>query len=181
MPKQRKDPLSSPRDSTGRISPGWRGRLGRLKLAAPGSVFSLLSITFLMIATLLYSLPAAAQALPRTVPGAMSNAAGADLHAVSWVQMTILSMALVLTLWAMLSSLRRIAEKLRWVSPHQSVRLRRALQVGIGGLLLVAVFIPYLAEHYPLLALATLPALGLIAALVLSQRAPEVADQNPGY
>ena len=128
----------------------------------------------------LYALPAGAQSLPRTVPGTVSGAPMAPAGAVSWVQMTGLSVALVLALWAMLSSLRRIAERMRWVSAHQSARLRRALQVSVGGLLLMAVFIPYLAEHYPLIALSLLPALGLLLMLVFNQRAPQqVADQTP--
>lgn len=78
-----------------------------------------------------------------------------------WVMATLASVSAVVVLWGVALLAFRLARRLRWVPPHRHGRISRALQVTFGGLLLLSVFMPYLAMHHPAVAV------GLILVAVL--------------
>ncbi|MFW5967767.1 MAG: hypothetical protein ACOCV2_09630 [Persicimonas sp.] len=79
----------------------------------------------------------------------------------SWVMATLASVSTVVLLWGVALLVFRLARRFRWVAPHRHGRISRALQVTFGGLLLLSVFMPYLALHHPAVAV------GLILASIL--------------
>lgn len=83
----------------------------------------------------------------------------------SWVTATLVSVAAVLALWVTSMTLFVVLRRARWLSAHRHSRLGRILQVAFGALFLMAVVMPYLAMHHPMLAagllvIATLFAVG---------------------
>lgn len=104
------------------------------------------------LACALFALPAYAQS---------STVAGQS----PWVMATVLSVSAVFVLWGVAAGAFRIARRLRWVPTGREAQVSRALQVTFGGLLLLSVFMPYLAMHHPVVALG-LVALSLLWVLV---------------
>jgi hypothetical protein len=87
----------------------------------------------------------------------------------SWITATIVSVSSVLALWIAAVVLSGLARKLRWVSPHRHSRLTRGVQVVFGGLLLLAMMMPYLAMNHPLVA-AGLVGTGLLMTIMVGSR-----------
>jgi len=111
-----------------------------------------------------------------TIP-TMGDGAAA-LGALSWVQLTFAAVLSVLSVWVLGSAMLWVAGRMRWVTRYRQNRLGRALQVALGGLLLVAVLLPYLVEHHPIVALV-LPVMGIFTLLAVSMRTDDLPDQNP--
>jgi hypothetical protein len=140
-------------------------------------------VATLFIAALLFAAPVYAQSPEMGAGVALAEsplgsqfAGGAH----SWVQITIASVLAVLGAWMLAAWGLWLARRFRWVTPHRYSRLARGTQVVMGGLLLSAVFIPYLAEHHPVVAVG-LPTGATLMAIFFGFRAPQIIDQNPGY
>lgn len=71
-----------------------------------------------------------------------------------WVVATFASVSAVVVLWGVALAGFGLARRLRLVPPQRHGRISRALQVTFGGLLLMSVFMPYLAMHHPAVAVA---------------------------
>lgn len=140
-------------------------------------VFLFMGISVLL--TLSGALPAWAQGEPI---GAFSAVGGgfAAMGALSWVQLTFASVVTVLAGWVLATGMIGVAGRLRWVTRHRQNRLARALQVAFGGLLLMAVLLPYLVEHHPIVALM-LPMMGILTTFAVGMRTTHLADQNPSH
>ncbi len=93
------------------------------------------------------------------------------LQTASWVNTTIVSISVVSLLWMGSAMAFSLARRFHWLSGHRHSRLSRGLQVLFGGLLLMAVFLPYLAIHHPVVAVGVFVA-ATITALVFGARPP---------
>lgn len=122
--------------------------------------------------------PAWAQNSPVAAIPPLGEGLAASLGSFSWVQVTFAAISTVLGGWILSTGLLWTAGRLHWVTQHQLVRLTRALQVTMGGLLLTAVLLPYLVEHHPIVAIF-LPVMGMLAMVGLSMRTNDLIDQNP--
>jgi len=122
-----------------------------------------------------------AGAIPAWAQGAPISAGAkgfATLGVISWVQVTFASVVSVLVGWVLATVFLWVAGRMRWVTRHRQNRLARALQVALGGLLLMAVLLPYLAEHHPVVAMM-LPLMGIVTMLAVGMRSVHLVDQNP--
>jgi hypothetical protein len=134
-------------------------RSGRTLISAPKSKW--LASLVAVVGVVLLSAPVYAQ----TTSGVAAS---------SWVAATIISVSTVVGLWLCAVMLSGLARKLRWMSPHRHSQLARGVQVLFGGMLLLAMMMPYLAMNHPVAA-AGVVAVVLFMALVLGSRARQPA------
>lgn len=150
---------------------------GVARLRATVSALRVLAAGAVSGALLAGARPAWAQGEPLATIPPMGDGAAA-LGALTWVQVTFAAVISVLSLWVLGSATLWVAGRMRWVTRYRQNRLARALQVALGGLLLMAVLLPYLVEHHPMIALV-LPLMGIFTLLAVNLRADDLADQNP--
>ncbi len=98
-----------------------------------------------------------------------------------WVRATLLAVMAVFGLWLVAVGFFLVARKFRLMSSHRHLRLSRALQVAFGGLLLAAVFMPYLVMNHPLVATAVLLGGVVLAACVGTNQPRWSGESQPPH
>ena len=92
-----------------------------------------------------------------------------------WISTTLGAMLIVAALWIGVLGLFYALRKLRRVPRADELRISRSLQVGFGGLFMLATIMPFLTMNYPVAAVVLLGgAVGAGLVFGRRHRLPEV-------
>lgn len=95
-----------------------------------------------------------------------------------WISTTLGAMLIVAALWIGALGIFHVLRKLRRMPRGEELRISRSLQVGFGGLFVLATILPFLTMNYPVAAILLL--VGAVGAGVVFGRRQPVPEVERG-